>query len=107
MPETQPMTPVEMARAVVRIEAGILGLGIKLDAKPNWADIERLERTRDSEQKKQDSAIKAVEDDLTIQETKTEASIRAVHGRVNAMMMAIIVAGVGVCANLATNLLGG
>lgn len=107
MPSTEPMTPVEMARAVVRIEAGILGLGTKLDAKPNWADIERIERTRDTEQAKQDAAIKAVEEDLTIQATTTATSVRAVHSRVNTLMMAVIVAGVGVTANLATNLLGG
>lgn len=101
------MTPLEMARAVVRIEAGILGLGVKLDSKPSWADVERIERVRDVEQAKQDSAIKAVEEDLSTQETKTETSLRAVHSRVNTLLMAVIVAGAGVCTNLATNLLGG
>lgn len=65
MPNTEPMTQTEMARAVTRIEAAISGLHGKLDRMPDWEDITRQEARRDAEQGRQDAAIVAVENKLT------------------------------------------
>lgn len=54
-----------MTRAVVRIEALISGVHTKLDRMPDWEDIDRQEKRRDTEQSKQDSAIEHVENKLT------------------------------------------
>lgn len=78
------MTPTEMARAVADIKAGINGLNTKLDKVPDWTDIDRQEKRRDDEQKKQDEAIKAVE------------------GKLNGLMMAVIVASLGSAGSLVT-----
>lgn len=89
MPNTEPMTGVEMARAVADIKAGINGLNSKLDKVPDWTDIDRQEARRDAEQKKQDEAIKAVE------------------AKVGGLMMAVIVAALGAAASIVTNLSAG
>mgnify|MGYP000644179834 CR=1 FL=1 len=78
------MTGTESTRAIVRIEAGISALNEKLDKVPDWTDIDRQEARRDAEQKKQDEAIKTVE------------------GKVNTLMMAVIVASLGSAGSLVT-----
>lgn len=59
------MSGVEMTRAVTRIEQLVAGVHTKLDRMPDWEDIDRQEKRRDTEQKKQDEAIAAVESRLS------------------------------------------
>lgn len=89
VPNTEPMTGVEMTRAVTDIKTGITALNAKLDKVPDWDDIMRQEVRRDHEQQKQDEAIKAVE------------------GKINGLMMAVIVAALGAAASLVNSLSGG
>lgn len=89
MPNTVPMTDAEMTRAVSDIKAGISALNTKLDKVPDWDDITRQELRRDHEQQKQDEAIKAVE------------------GKINGLMMAVIVAALGAVASFVNSVSGG
>lgn len=50
-----------MTRAISDIREGIASLDKKMDDRPDWADITRLEKRRDTEQAKQDAAIAVVE----------------------------------------------
>lgn len=59
------MSGVEMTRAVVRIEQVLGRVDTKIDAMPDWNDVNRLEAHRDTEQAKQDAAITAVESKIT------------------------------------------
>ena len=93
MPNTEPMSGVEMTRAVVDIKALIGKVDDKLDkvddkieTMPKWPDLDRLEAHRDNEQKKQDEAIKAVE------------------GKISGLMMAVVVASLGAAASLVTTI---
>lgn len=95
-----------MARVVKRIDEGLVAINVKLDSKPNWRDIERLETRRDLEQAKQDGAIKAVEVDVEVLSTKTDTAINRVDSRVNTLMMAVIVAALGTAANIVSQLAG-
>lgn len=96
MPNTEPMTGVEMTRAVVDIKALISKVDDKLDKvddklerMPDWTDVDRLEARRDAEQKKQDEAIRALESKL------------------GGLMLAVIVAALGAAGSILTNLAGG
>lgn len=100
MPNTEPMTGVEVARAVARIERGVDSALTKLDNMPDWNDIERQEAHRNAEQAKQDTAIKSVEIGLTTLSTKTEGSVRHVHSRINALLMAVVVACLGTAGSI-------
>lgn len=100
MPETEPMSGVEVARAVARIEKGVDSALTKLDNMPDWNDINRQEARRDIEQTKQDAAIKSVEGDLTALSTKTDGSVRHVHDRINVLLMAVIVACLGTAGTI-------
>lgn len=126
VPDTQPMTGVEMTRAVNRIETGIAAISLKLDSKPNWSDIDRIVHNRDVEQEKQDKAIKAVEDDLvtlgtktevslgalstrseaavTTLSTKTDTAVDAVNGRINSLLMAVVASYLAIGGGLITTL---
>lgn len=88
MPNTEPMTATEMARAVADIKTGINNLNAKLDHVPDWTDIDRQENRRDAEQKKQDEAIRSVE------------------GKINGLMMAVIAASLGSAGAIVTALAG-
>lgn len=78
----------EVTRTFGRIESLIAGVHTKLDKMPDWEDIDRQEARRDAEQKKQDEAIKAVE------------------GKINGLMMAVIVASLGAAASIVGQLTG-
>lgn len=110
------MSGVEMTRAVNRIETGIAAISLKLDSKPNWTDIDRIVHNRDVEQEKQDKAIKAVEDDLVQLGTKTDtafvnlgaktdAAVGAVNGRINALLMAVVVSYLAIAGGAITALI--
>lgn len=107
MPETEPMSGVEVARAVARIEKGVDSALTKLDNMPDWNDINRQEARRDLEQAKQDTAIKSVETDVSNLGTKTDTAINRVDSRVNGLMMAVIVASLGAAGSIVSNLAGG
>lgn len=75
------MSGVEMTRAVTRIEQLVAGVHTKLDRMPDWEDIDRQEKRRDTEQKKQDEAIAAVESRLsTLMFAVIGAALTAVAG---------------------------
>ena len=70
-----------MTRAVTRIEQLVSGVHTKLDRMPDWEDIDRQEKRRDTEQKKQDEAIAAVESRLsTLMFAVIGAALTAVAG---------------------------
>lgn len=100
------MTGTEVARVVRKIEEGIAGIHTKLDAKPNWRDVERLEARRDAEQTKQDEAIKAVEVDVGVLSAKTDTAVNRVDSRINGLMMAVIVSALGATGSIIANLAG-
>lgn len=100
------MTGTEVARVVRKIEEGIAGIHTKLDSKPNWRDVERLEARRDVEQTKQDADLKAVEVDLGVLASKTDAAVNRVDARINALMMAVIVSALGTTGSIIANMTG-
>lgn len=106
MPNTEPMSAVETARAVNRIEKGVESALAMLKDMPDWKDIERQENRRDAEQAKQDIAIKAVEINLTALGNKTDDSVRHVHGRINTLLMAVIVSALGTAGSILGALVG-
>lgn len=46
-PTSEPMSTGEIARALERIERGTAALHDKLDKRPTWEDVNRLEGNRD------------------------------------------------------------
>lgn len=100
------MSAVETARAVNRIEQGVKDALAMLKDMPDWKDIERQENRRDAEQAKQDLAIKTVETNVTALSNKTDGSVRHVHSRINALLMAVIVACLGAAGSIIAALAG-
>lgn len=73
MPDTEPLAPGEIARGLTAIRLDIQQLGTKVEQRPDWNDVQRIERglqdkvdaetkIRELERAIADKAIKALEE---------------------------------------------
>lgn len=82
MPNSEPWSMGELVRTVTNFAKTLDRIEEKLDSRPDWDDINRLETSRNKEQVAQDVAIKAVEDRLA---RVTTTAVGAVLAALTAM----------------------
>jgi len=89
MPPTDDMTNGEIGRRLGDLTNAVNALGGKIDQRPVWADIARLEVQRDKADEKRDSAIKALED---AQDSAMRWIITALVGALLSLAVGLVVA---------------
>lgn len=60
--DTDVMAPGEVGRTLLRLEEGIKDIAGKLERRPSWTALERLEEARDARDKIRDAEIAELKD---------------------------------------------
>lgn len=94
MPLNEPPTLGEVFRALSRIEQGTAALHDKLDARPTWADMERLEKARADkvleQTKAHDAALADLRADIDDLQENQRKVAWAIVGTVLAAVLGIV-----------------